>query len=192
MFEAKATRQFDVFYEIRIAVDPLDPDNIFRYDPSDGVYHSADAGNTWERVREISEDVDFAGNVGATDVEMFHIPGKPLSVVVVPNNECAGGDNASDCSYLRSDDGGSNWYKVATPTSIQDVEFAGGADRITLASKGLYRYETRFARVGANPWVNITPPGEEMLERFTVAPGPRKSTVLGPAGDFILRYEGRL
>jgi hypothetical protein len=202
-FEPQRRRFLDGQWEIHISIDPLNSDDIWRYDFWDGLYRSQDAGATWQQIGGLdpgpsSTPTDFQAN-GVREVDLYHQSGEPLQVSVTTYQPCAV-NSSSECSMFRSVDGGASWYKLPLPSYPNALSFAGASDKLVMMSDAAYRFDKRSAARGAIPWVGIGPSGTHGYLNEAFAAGVPANTLYAPesgysdgsAARYIFRYTGRL
>lgn len=193
-FELQRKRFFDVFYEVFIEVNPMDPDDVWRFDGWDGVFRSKDGGATWQEVTGLTRPrtgpTDWGAN-GVGDVEIFNKPGSPATIIVSILNQCEI-NNAQDCSVFRSDDNGSSWYRIPLPGRSSNYKFGNSPDEIVMQSDTMYRFDKRAFNKGTMPWIALGPPGShDYLGKTQAGVGDYKAMFISDR-EYVFRYTGRL
>lgn len=144
--------------------DPADPDRMWAYLATGGLWASTDFGARWSRVREDNVLYPTAVSVGET-TRLFGVDANGLTV---------------------SDDGGTVWTPVGEPPTYPMTAFASSADGMTLyagSTDGLFQ-----SRDGGRTWGETTYVGSAFA--ITTSPDGQVVAVVSRATEFFKSIDG--
>ncbi len=169
----------------RLAVDPNDGRSLFFGSRRDGLWHSADSGATWEKVKSFPSNFEHGVDTGESESGPVPYERQVVGIVFVqfdardsrrgkPTQTIYVGVSTPDTSLYRSTDGGKSWAPVHDqPEGLRPNHSALASDGMlyltygrepgpnTMTDGAVWRYDTR-----KNIWTNVTPIKPGAHDRF--------------------------
>jgi hypothetical protein len=142
-----------------LAIDGADPNTIYLYFYTRGLYRSSDGGATWT----LATSNTFDGGNMYWQTKLRSVPGKAGHLFLTAGQAGAAGQPNPAATFLwRSTDGGSTWTKVpdlAEPYDVALGKAAPGASYPAIYVVGWYRgiYGIWRSTDGAATWTQIGP-----------------------------------
>nr|MDQ3958072.1 VWA domain-containing protein [Actinomycetota bacterium] len=152
-----------------MAVDPLDPDNMWFWGGG-GLFHSSNGGRSRALEDRLAPPV--------THFDVHHVPGRPARLM---------GYQAETQDFMRSDDGGVTWYPEGTPlgTAISLTHAPATGEMVMSVHNAVYQF------VEPSFWIEVTPSGVEEIDLFDLqTDATTRPSVFGNARTYIARYTG--
>lgn len=152
-----------------MAVDPLDPENVWFYGPI-GLQHSKDGGRSRALENRLAPPIPF--------FDVHHVPGKAARLMAY---------QGETQDFMRSDDGGSTWYPEGTPmgAALSLTHAPKTGEMVMSVHNAVFRFEA------PSYWIEITPAGMEEIDLYDLqADATADPSVYGNAGTYIARYTG--